>query len=122
MKARKDGAIVIVSSIGGLKGSNILGAYGISKAADFQVARNIAVEYGPHNVRANAIAPGLIKTDFARYLWESPEILKASTSGAPLRRIGEPDEIAGMAVFLASKAGAFTTGQGIVIDGGSTIS
>jgi len=122
MKARKDGSIVIVSSIGGLKGSNILGAYGISKAADFQVARNIAVEYGPHNVRANAIAPGLIKTDFARYLWESPEILKASTSGAPLRRIGEPDEIAGMAVFLASKAGAFTTGQGIVIDGGSTIS
>ncbi len=122
MVERKDGAIIIVSSIGGLKGSGILGAYGISKAADFQLARNIAVEYGPHNVRANAIAPGLIKTDFARYLWESPEILKASTAGAPLRRIGEPDEIAGMAVLLASKAGGFATGQGFVIDGGSTIS
>ena len=72
-------------------------------------------------LRANAIAPGLIKTDFARYLWETPEILKSSTAGAPLRRIGEPDEIAGMAIFLASKAGAFTTGQGFVIDGGATI-
>jgi NAD(P)-dependent dehydrogenase (short-subunit alcohol dehydrogenase family) len=121
MKDRKDGSIIIISSIGGLRGSPILGAYCISKAADFQVARNIAVEYGPHNIRANAIAPGLIKTDFARYLWESPEILKSSTAGAPLRRIGEPDEIAGMAVFLASKAGAFTTGQGFVIDGGATI-
>ncbi len=121
MTERKDGAIIIVSSIGGLKGSGILGAYGISKAADFQVARNIAVEYGRHNIRANAIAPGLIKTDFARYLWESPEILKASTSNAPLKRIGDPDEIAGMAVFLASKAGAFATGQGFVIDGGATI-
>lgn len=122
MIARKDGAIIIISSVGGLKGSPVIGAYCISKSADMQLARNLAVEFGPSNVRVNTIAPGLIKTDFARYLWESPEILKASTSGAPLRRIGEPDEIAGMAVFLASKAGAFTTGQGIVIDGGSTIS
>ncbi|MCC6919087.1 MAG: SDR family oxidoreductase [Alphaproteobacteria bacterium] len=122
MKERRDGAIIIVSSIGGLRGSPILGAYGISKAADFQLARNIATEFGPFNVRANAIAPGLIKTDFARYLWETPEILERSTAGAPLRRIGEPDEIAGMAVFLASKAGAFTTGQGMVIDGGATSS
>lgn len=121
MKGRKGGSIVIISSIGGLRGSPILGAYCLSKAADFQLARNIAVEFGPHNIRANAIAPGLIKTDFARYLWESPDILKASTAGAPLRRIGEPDEIAGMAVFLASRAGAFTTGQGFVIDGGATI-
>ena len=121
MVERKDGSIIIVSSIGGLRGSPVLGAYCISKAADLQLARNIAVEYGPHNVRANCIAPGLIKTDFARALWENPETLKRSTAGAPLRRIGEPDEIAGAAVFLASKAGSFTTGQVIVCDGGATI-
>jgi NAD(P)-dependent dehydrogenase (short-subunit alcohol dehydrogenase family) len=121
MVERKDGAIVIVSSIGGLRGSPVLGAYCISKAADFQLARNIAVEYGPHNIRANAIAPGLIRTDFARALWENPETLRRSTAGAPLRRIGEPDEIAGAAVFLASKAGSFMTGQAVVVDGGATI-
>jgi NAD(P)-dependent dehydrogenase (short-subunit alcohol dehydrogenase family) len=121
MRERKDGSIIIVSSIGGLRGSPVLGAYCISKAADFQLARNIAVEYGPENIRANCIAPGLIKTDFAKALWDNPDILKRSTSGAPLRRIGDPDEIAGAAVFLASKAGAFMTGQAIVIDGGATI-
>jgi NAD(P)-dependent dehydrogenase (short-subunit alcohol dehydrogenase family) len=121
MVQRKDGSITIVSSIGGLKGSPVLGAYCISKAADFQLARNIAVEYGVHGVRANCIAPGLIKTDFARALWENPDILKRSTDGAPLKRIGLPDEIAGAAVFLASKAGAFMTGQTMVIDGGATI-
>ncbi|HUJ46345.1 MAG TPA: glucose 1-dehydrogenase [Rhizomicrobium sp.] len=121
MAERKDGSIIIVSSIGGMKGSAVIGAYCISKAADFQLARNIAVEYGPMNVRANCIAPGLIKTDFARALWENPNILEYSTSGTPLKRIGQPDEIAGAAVFLASKAGAFMTGQSIVIDGGSTI-
>ena len=88
MKERKDGSIIIVSSIGGLRGSPVLGAYCISKAADMQLARNIAVEYGPYNIRANCIAPGLIKTDFARALWENPETLKRSTAGAPLRRIG----------------------------------
>ena len=121
MRERKDGSIIIVSSIGGLRGSPVLGAYCISKAADFQLARNIAVEYGPKNIRANCIAPGLIKTDFAKALWDNPDILERSTSGAPLRRIGDPDEIAGAAVFLASKAGAFMTGQAIVIDGGATI-
>jgi NAD(P)-dependent dehydrogenase (short-subunit alcohol dehydrogenase family) len=99
----------------------VIGAYCISKAADFQLARNLAVEYGPMNVRVNCIAPGLIKTDFARALWDNPDILKASTSGTPLRRIGKPDEIAGAAVFLASNAGTFMTGQAIVIDGGATI-
>jgi NAD(P)-dependent dehydrogenase (short-subunit alcohol dehydrogenase family) len=121
MVERKDGSIIIVSSIGGLRGSPVLGAYCISKAADFQLARNIAVEYGPKNIRANCIAPGLIKTDFAKALWDNPDILERSTSGAPLRRIGDPDEIAGAAVFLASRAGAFMTGQAIVIDGGATI-
>jgi NAD(P)-dependent dehydrogenase (short-subunit alcohol dehydrogenase family) len=121
MVERRDGSVIIISSIGGLKGSQVLGAYAISKAADFQLARNLAVEYGPHNIRANAIAPGLIKTYFARALWENEEILDRTTRTAPLRRIGEPDEIAGAAVFLASKAGAFMTGQSLVIDGGVTI-
>jgi len=121
MAERRDGSVIIVSSIGGLKGSSVIGAYCISKAADIQLARNLAVEYGPMNVRVNCIAPGLIKTDFARALWQNPDILKASTSDTPLRRIGEPDEIAGAAVFLASSAGRFMTGQAIVIDGGATI-
>ena len=98
-----------------------LGAYGISKAADMQMARNLAVEWGPRNVRVNCIAPGLVRTDFARALWENPEIYAATVQNYPLRRIGEPDEIAGAAVFLASAAGSFTTGQTIVVDGGATI-
>ncbi|MDM0022067.1 SDR family oxidoreductase [Variovorax saccharolyticus] len=118
MIERKEGSIIIVSSIGGLRGSPVIGAYNISKAADFQLARNLAVEYGPHNVRVNCIAPGLIKTDFARALWDDPENLQRRTASTPLRRIGEPDEIAGAAVFLASQAGAFMTGQSLVIDGG----
>ncbi|MGB6543301.1 MAG: SDR family oxidoreductase [Xanthobacteraceae bacterium] len=121
MIARKDGSIIIVSSVGGLRGSLIIGAYCISKAADFQLARNLAVELGPHNVRINCIAPGLIRTDFARALWENPDNLKRSTARTPLGRIGEPDEIAGAAVLLASRAGNFMTGQAIVIDGGNTI-
>jgi NAD(P)-dependent dehydrogenase (short-subunit alcohol dehydrogenase family) len=121
MIARKDGVIIIVSSVGGLRGSPIIGAYCVSKAADFQLARNLAVEFGPHNVRINCIAPGLIRTDFARALWENPDNLKRSTSRTPLGRIGEPDEIAGAAILLASKAGTFMTGQTIVIDGGNTI-
>lgn len=115
------GAVIIISSIGGLKGTDALGAYAISKAADMQIARNLAVEWGPKNIRVNCIAPGLIRTDFAKALWENPEIYEATVSKYPLRRIGEPDEIAGAAVFLASKAGSFTTGQTIVIDGGGTI-
>jgi len=121
MIERKDGVIIIISSVGGLKGSEMLGAYGISKAADMQLARNIAVEHGPNNIRSNCISPGLVKTYFAKALWDNPEILKSTTSKAPLRRIGIPDEIAGAAVYLASKAGSFTTGQNIVIDGGVTI-
>ena len=121
MIERKDGSVIIVSSIGGLKGSKVLGAYNISKAADLQLARNLAVEWGRHNVRVNCIAPGLVRTDFARALWENPETLKAVTAATPLGRIGEPDEIAGAAVYLASKAGSFTTGQVLVVDGGATI-
>lgn len=121
MAERKDGSLIIVSSIGGLKGSLNLGIYAISKAADFQLARNLAVEWGPHNIRVNCIAPGLVRTDFARTLWENPETLAKAESSTPLRRIGEPEDIAGAAVLLASPAGRWITGQVIVIDGGVTI-
>jgi NAD(P)-dependent dehydrogenase (short-subunit alcohol dehydrogenase family) len=121
MIERRAGSIIIVSSIGGLRGSSVIGAYCISKAADMQLARNLAVEYGPHNVRVNCIAPGLIKTDFARALWEDETMLTERMTTTPLRRIGEPDEIAGAAVFLASQAGSYVTGQSIVVDGGVTI-
>jgi NAD(P)-dependent dehydrogenase (short-subunit alcohol dehydrogenase family) len=121
MLERKDGSIVIVSSIGGLRGNALIGAYNISKAADFQLARNLAVEYGPYGVRVNCIAPGLIQTDFARYLWENPQILEAATAPMPMKRIGQPDEIAGAAVYLASKASSYMTGQALVVDGGVTV-
>ena len=121
MIERKDGAIIIVSSIGGLKGSTILGAYAISKAADMQLARNLACEYGKHNVRVNCIAPGLIKTDFAKALWDNPETLANALKSSPLNMIGEPEDIAGAALLLGSDAGRFITGTTIVIDGGATI-
>ena len=120
MAARGGGSVIIISSIGGLRGSAQLGLYAISKAADMQLARNICVKWGPKNIRANAIAPGLVRTDFARALWEDPVLYRKRTKDTPLQRIGEPDEIAGAAVFLASKAGSFMTGQTLVIDGGTT--
>jgi NAD(P)-dependent dehydrogenase (short-subunit alcohol dehydrogenase family) len=119
MKSRRDGSVIVVSSIGGLRGSTTLGAYCISKAADLQLVRNLAVEHGPDNIRVNAISPGLVRTDFARALWENPENLARRVAQDPLRRIGEPEEIAGIAIYLASRAGSFTTGQNFVVDGGS---
>jgi len=121
MIERKSGSVIIVSSVGGLKGSTTIGAYCVSKAADMQLARNLAHEYGPHGVRVNCIAPGLVRTDFARTLWEDPARMEKVHNLVPLRRIGEPDEIAGAAVYLASKASSFTTGTTIVCDGGATI-
>ncbi len=121
MAERGGGAIIVISSIAGLRGTATLGAYGISKAADTAIVRNLAVEWGAKNIRANCIAPGLVRTDFAKALWEDPEILRKRVKDSPLPRIGEPDEIAGAAVFLASPAGSFTTGQTFVIDGGVTI-
>ena len=120
MKERKDGSIIIISSVGGLRGTPVIGVYAISKAADMQMARNLAQELSPSNIRVNCIAPGLVKTDFARALWDTPEAERRSSSGTPLRRLGEPDDIAGAAVFLAGKSGAWMTGQTIVVDGGST--
>ncbi|MEL0012533.1 MAG: SDR family oxidoreductase [Alphaproteobacteria bacterium] len=121
MRAQKDGAIILISSIGGLRGSDVIGAYNISKAADIQLAKNLAIELGPDNIRVNAICPGLVKTDFARALWENPEFAEPRIAATPLRRLGEPEDIAGAAVFLASKAGQWMTGQTIVIDGGATV-
>ncbi len=122
MGERRDGAIIVISSIGGVRGNSTLGAYGITKAADMALVRNLAVEWGPKNIRVTCIAPGLIKTDFARALWENPELLAHTEKMTPLARIGEPDEIGGLAVCLASKAGAFISGEVIVVDGGMSIS
>ena len=120
MAERGSGSVVIISSIGGLRGSPVLGAYGISKAADFSLCRGLASEWGPKGVRVNCVAPGLIKTDFARALWEDEERLKRRCATTPLRRIGEPDEIAGAVAYLGSDASSFMTGQTIVLDGGVT--
>lgn len=120
MAERRRGVILVISSIAALRGSAALGTYAITKAADIALVRNIAVEYGPMNIRANAIAPGLIRTDFSRALWENEEFLKTRVAATPLRRIGQPDEVAGAAVFLASEAAGFITGQTLVIDGGVT--
>jgi NAD(P)-dependent dehydrogenase (short-subunit alcohol dehydrogenase family) len=118
MAERGGGSAIIVSSIGGFRGSTTLGAYAISKAADMQLARNLACEWGPKGIRVNCIAPGLVKTDFARALWENPDNARKRTRETPLKRLGEPDDIAGAAVFLAAPASAFMTGQTIVVDGG----
>ena len=121
MVERGGGNAIIIASVGGLRGSTMLGAYGISKAADFQLARSLALEWGPKNIRINCIAPGLVKTDFARALWEDEARLKTLLQTTPLRRIGEPDDIGGIVAFLASRAAAFITGTIIVADGGVTI-
>ncbi|MEM9235002.1 MAG: SDR family oxidoreductase [Pseudomonadota bacterium] len=121
MVERGGGAIVIISSISAFVGSPGIGMYGVSKAADLAIARNLAVEYGPQNVRINCIAPGIVKTYFAEALWKDPKIEKMVTNSIPMRRFGEPDEIAGAAVFLASDAGRWMNGQHITIDGGTTI-
>jgi NAD(P)-dependent dehydrogenase (short-subunit alcohol dehydrogenase family) len=118
MVEREEGVIIVISSISAFRGTNVIGAYGISKAAEIALVRNIAFEYGPKNIRANAIAPGLIKTNFSRALWQDQKFLNNRLSITPLRRIGRPEEIAGAAVFLASDAGSFMTGQTLIIDGG----
>ena len=121
MRERRDGAIVIVSSIAAFKGSDGLGLYALTKAADVQMVRNLAVVGGPDNVRVNGIAPALVRTDFARALWEDEARASQVADSYALKRLGEPDDIAGAAVFLASRAGAWTTGQTIIIDGGWSV-
>ncbi|MDR3461868.1 MAG: SDR family oxidoreductase [Beijerinckiaceae bacterium] len=121
MVEQRDGVIIVVSSIGGLRGSSVIGAYNISKAADMQLVRNLAMELGPYGIRVNCLAPGLIKTDFSKAIWNDAEKRRQHESLTPLRRIGEPADIAGAALFLASPASRFLTGQTIVVDGGATI-
>ena len=121
MAERGGGSFIVVGSIGGLVASTVIGAYGVSKAADHHLVRNLAAEWGPRNVRVNAIAPGLVRTDFARALWDDPKRAAERIAATPLRRLGEPRDIGGIAVFLASEAAAFITGQCIVADGGVTI-
>ncbi len=121
MAERGGGSFITVGSIGGIRANTVIGAYGMSKAADHHLIRNLAAEWGPKNVRVNAIAPGLIKTDFAKALWEDAARRKAREDETPLRRLGVPRDIGGIAVFLASDAAAFMTGQVIVADGGVTI-
>lgn len=121
MMQRGDGVVLMISSVSGVQGDDKVGIYGASKAAEIQLARNLAVEGGPRNVRVNCIVPGLVKTDFARALWDDPVIRARTEAAAPLGRIAEPEDIAGAAVFLASRAGGYVTGQALVVDGGMTI-
>ena len=121
MATRGGGAVILISSIAAFKGHGNLGVYALSKAADNQLARSLAVEWGRSNLRVNCIAPGLVRTDMARALWEDPDRLAQALEGYPLGRIGEPEDIAGAAVFLASRAGNFVTGQTLLIDGGTTV-
>ena len=115
------GSFIVVGSIGGILANTVIGAYGMSKAADHHLVRNLAAEWGPKGVRVNTIAPGLIRTEFARALWEDEKRRAEREQATPLRRLGEPRDIGGIAVFLASDAAAFITGQCIVADGGVTI-
>ena len=122
MAERREGSVIIVSSVGAMKGTKNLGAYSISKGADITIARNLAVEWGESQVTVNCIAPALIRTDMARALWEDPERYKKACEIYPLGRIGEPEEVAGAAVFLAAPSGRFVTGQTIIVDGGADAS
>jgi NAD(P)-dependent dehydrogenase (short-subunit alcohol dehydrogenase family) len=122
MQAQKDGAIIYLASLSSVRGNKNLGLYGISKAGLAQLARNLAVEFGPDNIRVNAISPGVIDTEFAKPMTQNPEVMKKRILLTPLRRIGKVEEVAGMALLLASKAGGFISGQNIIIDGGTTIS
>jgi NAD(P)-dependent dehydrogenase (short-subunit alcohol dehydrogenase family) len=121
MAKRRDGSVIVISSIGALRGEENFGLYCVSKAAEVQLVRNLAVEWGRDNVRVNAILPGMVKTDFARALWEDPIRREKEEGKTALRRLGEPEDIAGVALLLGSRAGAFVTGQSIVVDGGQTI-
>ena len=122
MQAKKDGAIIYLASIAGVRGNKNLGLYGISKAGLIQLARNLAVEFGPDNIRVNSISPGMIDTPFSQSLLSNNAFMEKRMALTPLRRVGSVVEIAGVAVMLASKAGGFITGQNIIIDGGTTIS
>src|SRR5712671_238178 len=121
MKAKRDGSIIFISSIGGLKSSTVIAMYGVTKAADIALCRSLAAEWGPEGIRVNCIAPGLIVTEFARALYEDPERRARREAATVLKRLGQPEEIAGAALLLASRAGSYITGHTLVIDGGTMI-
>ncbi len=121
MKQKKSGSIIVVSSIGGMRADDNIGGYCVSKAADLQMVRNLASELGKYGIRVNAISPGLVKTEFARKLWEDERVTSIIEKQTPLRRLGRPEEFGGIAVFLASEASSFATGQNFIIDGGASI-
>ena len=121
MIARGRGSMMFTSSIGAFKPSLMLGTYGMSKLALIGLVRNLAAEFGPKGVRVNAICPGLVKTDFARELWDKPEVAARIASEIPLRRLGEPEDFSGLAVFLASDASRYMTGQALTVCGGSNM-
>jgi NAD(P)-dependent dehydrogenase (short-subunit alcohol dehydrogenase family) len=121
MATHGGGSAVVMSSIAGLRGNRGLGFYGVAKAANAALVRNLAVEWGPRGVRVNAISPGVIDTGFARPLTGDASMLEKRIAATPLRRIGQPDEVAGVALMLVARAGAFITGQNIVVDGGTLI-
>lgn len=122
MATRGEGSVVLMSSIAGLRGNKAIGLYGMSKAALAQLARNLAVEWGPQGVRINAVSPGLIRTPLATDLMADSAFMARRMQATPLRRVGEPEEVAGVVVMLASRAGGFVTGHNLVVDGGTTIS
>lgn len=115
------GKVILLSSIAGLKGNTVIGCYGMSKAAEAAMARNLACEWGPKGINVNAIAPGIVVTDFAKALIDDPERKVQAENVTPMRRLGEVDDIAGVALFLATRASDYVTGQIIVADGGTTI-
>lgn len=121
MAQRGGGAAIFLSSIAGMSGTAAIGAYAVSKAALMQLARNLATEWGARGIRVNCLAPGIVKTEFARALWDNPAIAEPTVARTALKRLAEPDDIAGAAVFLASRAAGYITGQTLVIDGGVTI-
>ena len=119
MKAKGSGSIMITSSTGAFRPSDTLGTYSVSKLADLALVRNLALELGPFGIRVNAICPGLVKTDFARALWDNPESEQRVNQDVPLRRLGVPADLMGVAVFLASDASAYMTGQALTLCGGT---
>ncbi len=117
MKAQGGGSIVNTSSIAGLRAGE-LGTYSVTKAAVVMLTQTMAKEWGQYNIRVNNIAPGIIRTRLSEALWKDPAVSEKALKTIPLMRLGEPEEIAGAVVFLASKAGAYITGATLVIDGG----
>lgn len=119
--ARGGGSAVLISSLSGLRGNGRINAYALAKAGVAQLARNLAVEWGPRGVRVNAVSPGFIATELSGPLLADEAFMARRMAMTPLRRPGTPAEVAGAAVFLASPAGAFVTGHNLAVDGGTLI-